>query len=184
VENPFSHAKITSIETTSRESIGLEACPPERMEFVRFGIWDKPNGAPQYTGDRPSQGWEAIAILHRAGKRKKWQGGGSRAVWRCNKSHQDAYEGNHPTVKPLELVERLIRLFTDEGDTILDPFMGSGTTGVACMRTGRKFIGIEKDESYYEIACKRIADAAAQASLFTERDVIRPKAEKNDLFAK
>jgi site-specific DNA-methyltransferase (adenine-specific) len=159
-----------------RHVLALEQCPPECMEFVRFGMWDKPNGAPQYTGDRPSTGWEAIAILHKAGKRKKWHGGGSRAVWRCNKPNAPL----HPTEKPLELVEHLIRLFTDAGDTILDPFMGSGTTGVACMRTGRKFIGIEMDAKYFQIASKRIADAAAQGCLFA--DTLKPKAIKESGF--
>ena len=161
-----------------RHIFGFDQCPPDCMEFVRFGIWDKPNGAPQYTGDRPAAGWEAIAILHKAGKRKKWHGGGTRAVWRCNKPHPDNYEGNHPTVKPLALVENLIRLFTDAGDTILDPFMGSGTTGVACMRTGRKFIGIEMDAKYFAIAEKRITDAAAQGNLFPDSISTKPAKEQ------
>ena len=63
---------------------------------------------------------------------------------------------DHPTQKPLKLMERLIKIFSNENDLILDPFMGSGTTGVACKNFNRKFIGIEKDEKYYEIAQKRI----------------------------
>ena len=62
----------------------------------------------------------------------------------------------HPTIKPLPLVERLIRNSSREGDVILDPFMGSGTTGVAALRNGRKFIGIELDPTYYGIACDRV----------------------------
>lgn len=62
----------------------------------------------------------------------------------------------HPTQKPVSLMEYLIRTYTNEGDTVLDNCMGSGTTGVACIRTGRKFIGIEKDEKYFEIARNRI----------------------------
>ena len=62
----------------------------------------------------------------------------------------------HPTQKPSELVEILINEYSKEGDTILDCFMGSGTTGVSCLRTGRNFIGIELDESYFQIAKERI----------------------------
>lgn len=65
----------------------------------------------------------------------------------------------HPTQKPVALMEYLIRTYTESGDTVLDNTMGSGTTGVACMNTGRKFIGIEKDAGYFEIARKRIQEA-------------------------
>jgi|SRR5690554_1293880 len=64
--------------------------------------------------------------------------------------------GLHPTQKPVALMEYLIRTYTNEGDMVLDNCMGSGTTGVACTSTGRKFIGIEMDENYFEIAKKRI----------------------------
>ena len=62
----------------------------------------------------------------------------------------------HPTQKPVALMEYLIRTYTNEGDTVLDNCMGSGTTGVACINTGRRFIGIEKDDKYFEIAKNRI----------------------------
>lgn len=65
----------------------------------------------------------------------------------------------HPTQKPVALMEYLIRTYTNEGDTVLDFTMGSGTTGVACVNTGRKFIGIELDPGYLEIAERRIAEA-------------------------
>lgn len=69
--------------------------------------------------------------------------------------------GYHPTQKPVALMEYLIRTYTNPGDTVLDNCMGSGTTGVACVRTGRKFIGIEKDEIYFKIAEKRIRESGA-----------------------
>ena len=62
----------------------------------------------------------------------------------------------HPTQKPVSLLEYLIRTYTNEGETVLDNCMGSGTTGVACKNTGRNFIGIEKDAGYFEIARNRI----------------------------
>jgi len=130
------------------------------VPLVRLGIWHKPNSAPQFTGDRPGMGWEAIAILHREG-RKHWNGGGHHAVWVCNVEH-----GEHPTQKPLKLLLDWVTKFTDKGETVLDPFMGSGTTGLACMRLGRKFIGIEKRPDYFALACRRIAEAPEQANLF------------------
>lgn len=66
--------------------------------------------------------------------------------------------GLHPTQKPVKLMEYLIKTYTSEGDIVLDFTMGSGTTGVACVNTNRKFIGIELDESYFNIAKKRIEE--------------------------
>ena len=64
---------------------------------------------------------------------------------------------SHPTEKPLELMEYWVRTYTNEGETVLDNCMGSGTTGVACKKTGRHFIGIEKDPKYFEIAVSRVS---------------------------
>jgi site-specific DNA-methyltransferase (adenine-specific) len=71
--------------------------------------------------------------------------------------------GLHPTQKPVALLEYLIRTYTNEGDTVLDNTMGSGSTGVACANTGRRFVGIEKDPAYFDIACERIEHAYALA---------------------
>ncbi len=76
--------------------------------------------------------------------------------------HEDT---GHPTTKPTPLMERLLERVTEPGMTVLDPFMGSGTTGVACVRTGRNFIGIEIDPTYFAIAERRIAEAQAQLAL-------------------
>lgn len=62
----------------------------------------------------------------------------------------------HPTQKPLEIIQRIIDKFSDENDIVLDPFLGSGTTAVACVNTGRHYIGFELDQQYYDIACKRL----------------------------
>jgi site-specific DNA-methyltransferase (adenine-specific) len=70
--------------------------------------------------------------------------------------------GQHPTQKPLALMEFLVRSYTNEKDTVIDPFMGSGTTGVACAKAGRAFIGIESNKNYFEIACERIRKAHAE----------------------
>lgn len=68
----------------------------------------------------------------------------------------DNYSRLHPTQKPVELLEYLIKTYTNEGDLVLDNCMGSGSTGVACLNTNRNFIGIEKDENYFNIAKNRI----------------------------
>ena len=65
--------------------------------------------------------------------------------------------GFHPTQKPVQLMEYLIKTYTNEGETVLDFTMGSGTTGVACKKTGRHFIGIEKDEKYFKLAVERVS---------------------------
>jgi site-specific DNA-methyltransferase (adenine-specific) len=67
-----------------------------------------------------------------------------------------ANDGLHPTQKPVALYEYLIKTYTNEGETVLDLCMGSGTTGLACKNTGRKFIGIEQDPEYFRIATERI----------------------------
>jgi site-specific DNA-methyltransferase (adenine-specific) len=68
------------------------------------------------------------------------------------------YGTSHPTEKPVRLAERIIALISDPGDTILDPFMGSGSFGVAAIKTGRKFKGIEIDRHYFQTAAKRIME--------------------------
>lgn len=136
------------------------------LEHVRIGQWVKLNATPQFTGDRPATGCEAIVIAHPKG-RKRWNGGGCHAVWThaiaMNRSGTDARE--HTTQKPLPLMLELVGLFTDPDDVVLDPFCGSGTTGVACLRLGRRFIGIEKDAKYAEVATERLAAESQGLSL-------------------
>ena len=73
--------------------------------------------------------------------------------------HPEHKEFLHPTQKPVELLEWLIKTYTDENNCVLDNCMGSGSTGIACVNTNRKFIGIEMDENYFNIACNRIDEA-------------------------
>jgi site-specific DNA-methyltransferase (adenine-specific) len=139
----------------------LENSLPITLRFVRFGMWVKPNGAPQFTGDRPATGWEAIGIFHANNAKLRWNGGGQRGVWDCPAVH-----GDHPTQKPVELVTELTQLFSDDQDLILDPFAGSGTTLVAAKKLGRHFLGFEISPEYCEIARDRLARIDAQPSLF------------------
>lgn len=131
------------------------------LEFFHSVIWDKLN---------PGMGWryrrqhEMVMVAHRRGGKLAWPDEAVKEpnVIRISKPKDDV----HPNVKPLALIERMIRAHTVHDDVVLDPFMGSGTTGVACMNLGRKFIGIEIDERYFQIACERIANAQRQQRLF------------------
>lgn len=154
-----------------RHAAAIEAAQPAL--FVRAGIWVKPNGAPQFTGDRPGTGWESVVILHRPGK-KHWNGGGHHAVWQIPK-----IEGQHPTEKPLPLLRTWLQQFSQPQETVLDPFMGSGTTGVACVQLGRIFMGVEIERQYFDIACQRLHDALAQPDMF----VPTPAPVQQRLFA-
>lgn len=137
-------------------------------QHVRFGVWNKLNGQPQLTGDRPAVGVEAIEVAHaeRASGRMKWNGGGLPARW----DHAIATDRNgtgerfHTTQKPLSLMLELVEQFTDPGDLVLDPFSGSGTTGVACLRLGRRYLGIERDADYARKSSERLAAEAVGLS--------------------
>lgn len=74
--------------------------------------------------------------------------------------------GEHPTPKPVPLMERMIACSTDPGALVVDPFMGSGSTGVACVNLGRRFVGVEVERRYFDIACERIERATSQGRLF------------------
>lgn len=104
---------------------------------------------------------EDIYIMGKCAKGFKWNKEAAKflSVWRIKPSPRD----NHPASFPLEIPKRGIEAFTDIGDIVLDPFMGSGTTGIACVNTGRSFIGIEMDEKYFEIATDRINATKEQA---------------------
>ena len=88
-------------------------------------------------------------------------------------------KAGHPTQKPIKLMQWCLGFLPDGIETILDPFMGSGTTGVACAKMGRKFIGIELDEEYFNIACKRIEEAYRQPDMFI---TTQPKPEQTILL--
>lgn len=91
-----------------------------------------------------------------------WQGG----KYKSNVlEYPKDYGGLHPTQKPVALIEDLVQTFSNPGDVVIDCCMGSGTTGVACVNTGRRFIGIELDAGYFEIAQKRIEEARSQIKM-------------------
>ena len=135
----------------------------EVPEFVRLGAWVKPNPMPQISADRPGQGFETVLILHSGKTPKVWNRGGGSGVWTFP-VHTDAQV---PTQKPLALISAFVGDFTQPGQVIADPFMGSGTTGVAAVSLGRGFVGIEANPEHFDIACRRIEQAYAQRPLFT-----------------
>lgn len=156
---------------------------PLGERYVRSGVWVKPNPMPQISRDRPGQGFESATIAHAPG-RKRWNGGGRAAVWSHNAENSQSSDRGvmgHPCPKPLTLMLELIEQFTDPDDVVLDPFCGSGTTGAAALRLGRRFIGIEKSPQYAALARERLSaesvglslrDArAGQAALFSDADL-------------
>lgn len=122
--------------------------------WVRAGVWDRVNTTPQLSGDRPAQAVDGIAIAHRPGK-KRWNRGGHAAIWRYRPERGAARV--HPAQKPIALMRDLIGAFSDPGETILDPFMGSGTTLRAAKDLGRRAVGVELEERYCELAAERMA---------------------------
>jgi len=133
--------------------------------FVRLGAWVKPNPMPQISGDRPGQGFETVLILHSGRRRKAWARGGGSAIWTVP-THGGGT--SVPTQKPVDLVARFVADFTSTGELVCDPFAGSGTTGVACAKLGRRFVGVEVDPVHFDIACRRIEEAYRQPRLFDE----------------
>ncbi len=151
-------------------------CTPEQIEAMRlasryqiiFGgnyfqlpptscwlVWDKQNGASDFADCEL-----AWTNLPKAVRRIYWQWSGFMRKGERGYKYRD-----HPTQKPIGVMEWCLTHVPD-AHTILDPFMGSGTTGVACAKLGRRFIGIEIEPKYFDIACERIEQAYAQPDLF------------------
>ncbi len=133
--------------------------------YKRACVWVKPDSAPQFNGQGPAMGAEMFVTAWAGTGFSRWNGGGRRNVFTHLCQPPDR-TGLHPTEKPLALMGEIIRLFTDPGDSILDPFMGIGSTGIAAIKLGRTFIGVEQDEHYFQIACRRIEEVYAQGDLF------------------
>jgi site-specific DNA-methyltransferase (adenine-specific)/modification methylase len=127
-------------------------CPPTKCWLV----WDKENGANDFADCEL-----AWTNLPKAVRRIKFMWNG---MLRANGEER----GDHPTQKPIGVMKWAIGHVPEPNDTILDPFMGSGTTGVAAVQMGRKFIGIEREPKYFDIACSRIEQAQRQGDLFIE----------------
>ena len=151
-------------------------------KYKRAMVWVKPDAMPQFNGQGPAAGFECMTAVWCGAGYSHWNGGGRVGTFTHCKNSGGKHQ--HETQKPVPLLSELVWLFSDAGDTVLDPFMGSGTTGVACARLGRRFIGIEIEPRYFDIACKRISEAQRQPDLFV-RDAAEDAYDRGmrDLFA-
>lgn len=137
---------------------------PQYLEFYvgkhkcKFDIicWHKTNALPTYSNKYLSD--TEYLLYFRKGKGKCFPQSyeDAKTYYIAPINHKDKKEWDHPTIKPLDITEKIIRNSSREGQTVLDPFMGSGTTGVACKNLNRKFIGIELDETYFKTAQRRL----------------------------
>ena len=132
-------------------------------------VWAKPNHtAGDLAGNVGNQ--HEMAVFATKGR---WLRHGPRDVNLWDEPHLFSRDKrHHPTEKPIALMERSVRLVAPEGGTVLDPFMGSGTTGVACVREGRSFIGIEREPEYHAIAEARIAHARGETPASAEQPAL------------
>jgi len=153
---PPSHETIAAVVAAGRWSIifggNYFGLPASRCWLV----WDKENGSNAFADAELA--WTNLDKPVRV-KRHMWNG-------MIRKGHEERSE--HPTQKPLGVMQWAIDQIPDAA-TILDPFMGSGTTGVAAVQMGRDFIGIEREPKYFDIACRRIEDAQRQGDMFIDR---------------
>lgn len=145
------------------------------LKFKTTCIWNKPDATPKLNGQGPALSYECITTTWCGRGHARWNGGGKRGVFTHLTNSKDRH-GEHPTEKPVSLMVEIVDLFTDPHQPVIDPFMGSGTTGVACLRRHRRFIGIEKDPRFFEIACERILAASRQPDMFIRREVQRQEA--------
>ena len=156
-----------------RTSLGAAGLP-----HIRSMFWIRRGAAPQFTGDRPAVGVEAITLAHPPG-RKRWNGGGKAAIYDFPiVANRNGHRSDrvHTTQKPLELMMALVKDFTEPGEVVLDPFAGSGTTGSAALRLGCRVILIEQDAGHARTCRERMeadddgstlqAKRAGQGALF------------------
>lgn len=148
--------------------------------YKRALFWVKPDSAPQFNGQGPAMAVECMVAAWCGGGVSRWNGGGSRNYY-TELTNQPDRHGEHPTEKPVKLMMKLLTQFTSPGDLILDPFVGSGTTGIACWKTGRRFIGIEDNDRYFDLACERVSMAIDQGDIFTPP---APRPVQNQMFDK
>lgn len=120
--------------------------------------WHKTNPVPA-CGNKYLTDTEFILFFREKGVRVGGEFSTKRTYYVTPLNQSDKKRYGHPTIKPVEIIQNLIINSSQRGDTVVGPFMGSGTTGVACVNTNRDFIGFELDERYFEIACKRIGEA-------------------------
>ena len=136
-----------------QHAFAFDAEPPAGLRCLRLGVWVKTNPMPQISADRPGQGWESIAYMHRDDVKPAWNGGGKHGNYVLPVKQGEA----HPTSKPLAMVGDWVEKFTQPGDTILDPWAGGGTTARAAVDLGRKVIVVEIQERFCEVMAARLS---------------------------
>lgn len=153
-----------------------EAFDAAGMPYRRAMVWVKPDAMPSLHGRWPGQAFESIVIAqHRSARACPI--GGKAKVYEYTRARAGQAGGPggtkapHPTTKPLPLMLDLVADFTGPGDLILDPFAGSGTTAIAALMLGRRFVGWERDANYHAIATRRI-----------NGDEAKPREEQPSLF--
>jgi len=163
---------------SAHKRIANDALPFDPKPFLSLAKTVVLFGANNYSDRLPQGSW--LVWDKRHGTKPLMTSDGE-VAW-CNKGHgiyifnhvwdgflrgsEQGIKRVHPTQKPIALMQWIVEKYTKQGDTVIDPFMGSGTTGVSCVQTGRNFIGIELDKGYFDIAEKRIAQAQMQVPMF------------------
>jgi site-specific DNA-methyltransferase (adenine-specific) len=137
------------------------------LKFKTTCIWNKPDATPKLNGQGPALSYECITTTWCGKGHANWNGGGKRGVF-THLTNSAERTGEHPTEKPVPLMRELVGLFSNPGQIVCDPFMGSGTTGVAAVRMGRSFVGVEKNPVYFDLACRRIEAALASPDMFID----------------
>lgn len=145
------------------------------IRYKRACFWDKIDAAPQFNGQGPGYAVEPFVTAWCGPGMSSWNGGGMRNLFSHATNNSDrrnrrrsakAEKDMHETEKPVSLMADIISKFTNPGDLILDPFMGTGATGVAAAKLGRRFMGIEKDPDYFRVAVSRIRMTVSQTDFF------------------
>jgi site-specific DNA-methyltransferase (adenine-specific) len=157
-------AVFCQVEAAMLWRVALEA---GGLVYRRTIPWVKPDAMPSLHGRWPGQSFEAIVLAIHPGQTVPI--GGKSRYYECTRERGTARA--HPTTKPLGLMEQIVTDFTRPGDLILDPFAGSGSTGVACNQLGRNFIGWELSPEYHAIATRRL-----------NGDEAKPRPEQPGLF--
>ena len=158
-------------------------CQKLGIEIINEIIWYKRNAFPNLAGRRMTASHETVLWVNKGGKKREYyfdyeyskngdfsydglktQGKQMRTVWDIpnNKKKEELAYGKHPTQKPVRILERMIRLTSQEGDLVFTPFAGAGSECVTAKMTGRRYLGIEMEKDYCEIAEKRLENTKSQ----------------------
>lgn len=136
----------------------LNEATKSKFKLLNILVWNKNNAMPNHWYMKNAE----FIVMLRKGGAKYINNQGTKQIIQVN----NVKNKQHPTEKPIDLMKILIENSTNENDIVLDSFMGSGSTGVACINTNRNFIGIELDDNYFKIASERINNHTSQTKLF------------------